>query len=129
MRKFPGQVALPGGKNDPGECDVDCALREAQEEVGLRNATIITVLERLAQPSYEPPMVVTPVVAHIAPSEWLALKPSLEEVDMLFVAPLYRFLLDPTDTQEILFKASNLVLDEIPTTRMKRLPRSRVTLC
>ena len=33
-----GEVCLPGGKNDPGESDVACALREADEEIGLRAA-------------------------------------------------------------------------------------------
>ena len=33
-----GRVCLPGGKNDPGESDVACALREADEEIGLRAA-------------------------------------------------------------------------------------------
>ena len=31
-----GEVCLPGGKKDPGDTDdVHCALREAQEELGL----------------------------------------------------------------------------------------------
>jgi hypothetical protein len=32
-----GEVCLPGGKNDFGESDVDAALREADEEIGLRS--------------------------------------------------------------------------------------------
>ena len=36
LRHHPGQIALPGGKVDPGDADaVAAALREAQEEVGL----------------------------------------------------------------------------------------------
>ena len=34
-RTHAGEVAFPGGKNEPGETDVEAALREAQEEVGL----------------------------------------------------------------------------------------------
>ena len=35
LRSHTGQVALPGGRQDPGERPVDTALREAHEEVGL----------------------------------------------------------------------------------------------
>ncbi len=35
-----GEVCLPGGKNDEGEGDTDCALREAEEEIGLRKQSV-----------------------------------------------------------------------------------------
>ncbi len=35
-----GQMALPGGKKEPGEDDIQAALRETQEEVGIHAAEI-----------------------------------------------------------------------------------------
>jgi len=36
MRSHPGQVSFPGGSIDPGETPRQAALREAEEETGLR---------------------------------------------------------------------------------------------
>lgn len=35
MRRHGGEISFPGGRADPGETLVECALREAQEEIGL----------------------------------------------------------------------------------------------
>ena len=36
----PGQISLPGGRIDPGESEIDGALREAREEVGADPSSI-----------------------------------------------------------------------------------------
>jgi 8-oxo-dGTP pyrophosphatase MutT (NUDIX family) len=35
MRRHAGEISFPGGRTDPGETLVECALREAHEEIGL----------------------------------------------------------------------------------------------
>jgi 8-oxo-dGTP pyrophosphatase MutT (NUDIX family) len=48
MRRHPGQLAVPGGRIDPGEDALAAALREAREEVGL-DPRRVEVLGRLSE--------------------------------------------------------------------------------
>ena len=65
LRHHPGQIALPGGKVDPGDADVvAAALREAQEEIALQPSQIeligtLTVHRTVTQ------FRITPVIAVI----------------------------------------------------------------
>ncbi|CAB5642873.1 putative NUDIX hydrolase [Comamonas aquatica] len=91
-----GQVAFPGGRQDPEDADATAtALREAQEEVGLDPGQV-EVLGSL--PVYETgtAFMVTPVVALVQPDA--ALHPNPYEVADVFEVPL-RFLLDPAHHQ------------------------------
>lgn len=91
-----GQVAFPGGKQDPEDADsVATALREAHEEVGLQ-AQHVEVLGSL--PIYETgtAFIVTPIVALVQPD--VVLKPNPYEVADVFEVPL-RFLLNPANHQ------------------------------
>ena len=92
MRKHPGQVSFPGGRIDPGDDGpVDAALREAEEEIGLKRADveIIGTADRYRTiTGFE----VTPVVGILPPD--LALKAHPGEVAAIFEVPL-DYLLDP----------------------------------
>jgi coenzyme A diphosphatase NUDT7 len=85
-----GEVCLPGGKNDPHESDAEAALREAEEEVGLRRGDA----EVLAQ---FPPFLskgrvsVRPVVARVADPGFVP-RPNPDEVRECFAVPLESFL-------------------------------------
>lgn len=91
-----GQVAFPGGRQDPEDADATAtALREAQEEVGLDPGQV-EVLGSL--PVYETgtAFMVTPIVALVQPDA--PLHPNPYEVADVFEVPL-RFLLDPAHHQ------------------------------
>ncbi len=96
LRSHTGQVALPGGRCDPGETVWRTALREADEEIGLDPALV--TLAGLSTPyrtgtGYE----VTPVVGFIAPGFTLTLNPA--EVADVFETP-FGFLMDPANHEE-----------------------------
>ena len=43
MRRHAGEISFPGGRADPGEGPVECALREAHEEIGLEPGAVEVV--------------------------------------------------------------------------------------
>ena len=92
LRNHRGQVSFPGGRRDPEDLTLAaCALREAQEEVGLPPACaeIIGYLDDYPTTTrYR----VTPVVALVRPPEQFAFDAG--EVAEIFEVPL-GVLLDP----------------------------------
>lgn len=88
-----GQISFPGGRLEEGDRDaVDAALREAEEEVGLRPdlVTVLGAMETRATISYYR---VTPVIGLAQP---FASVPQAEEVAEVFEVPL-PFVLDPAN--------------------------------
>jgi 8-oxo-dGTP pyrophosphatase MutT (NUDIX family) len=85
MRSHPGQVAFPGGKIDPGEDAVEAALREANEELGIRSEDV-TVIGASDVYKTGTGYAVTPVLAVVPPD--LVLQPNPTEVAAWFEAPV-----------------------------------------
>jgi 8-oxo-dGTP pyrophosphatase MutT (NUDIX family) len=91
LRHHPGQIALPGGRIEPGEDAVAAALREAQEEVALPPA-LPQVLGTLGPHETVTGFSVTAVVALLR--EPFAPVPEAGEVEEVFGVPLAH-LADP----------------------------------
>ena len=93
MRSHPGQVSFPGGSIDPGETPHEAALREAEEETGLRpeGVEVFAELPELWLPPSN--FAVTPVLG------WWTEESPVGAVDPAEVHAVYRVpleeLLDP----------------------------------
>ena len=96
LRSHTGQVALPGGRQDPGERLWETALREAHEEVGLEPSFVDLV--GLSTP-YQTGTgyLITPTVGFVRPGFSLTANPA--EVADIFETP-FGFLMDPANYEE-----------------------------
>src|SRR5258705_625434 len=92
LKAHSGQVSFPGGRAEPGDPTPEfTALRESQEEIGLRPERI-EILARLPDYITRTGYRVTPIVGLLTPP--LELVPDPREVQEGFEVPL-AFLLDP----------------------------------
>lgn len=96
LRKHTGQIALPGGRQDPGELAWETALREAEEEIGLDRRFV--TLAGLSTPMLtRTGYLITPVVGFIG--DGFQLRPNPHEVADIFETP-FGFLMDPANHEE-----------------------------
>uniref|UniRef100_A0A8V0XVT3 Peroxisomal coenzyme A diphosphatase NUDT7 n=1 Tax=Gallus gallus TaxID=9031 RepID=A0A8V0XVT3_CHICK len=90
LRRSPGEVCFPGGKREEIDKDeIDTALREAKEEVGLQPEKV-EVICRLVPGIDKMNHLVTPVVGFI--EDTFQASPNPDEVSDVFVVPLEYFL-------------------------------------
>ncbi len=91
-----GQISFPGGRMDPQDLSPhDTALRESDEEIGLRSEAV-EIIGQLPQYLTVSGYSVTPVVALVQPQAEYAL--DAFEVADVFEVPLH-FLMDPANHQ------------------------------
>jgi 8-oxo-dGTP pyrophosphatase MutT (NUDIX family) len=96
LRSHSGQVSFPGGRAEPADASAEfTALRETEEEIGLRPASV-EVLGRLPDYRTRTGYRVTPVVGLLVPP--VAFVPDPNEVAEIFEVPL-AFLLDERNRQ------------------------------
>jgi 8-oxo-dGTP pyrophosphatase MutT (NUDIX family) len=96
LRRHTGQIALPGGRSDPGEAPWETALREAHEEIGL--APECVELAGLSTPYRTGTgFRITPVVGFV--SERFEPRINPHEVADIFEAP-FGFLMDPANHEQ-----------------------------
>ena len=99
LTRHSGQVALPGGRADPGEAPWTTALREAEEEIGLERRFVrLTGLCDVYRTGTG--FAITPVVGFVAPG--FALTPAEAEVAEVFETP-FVFLMNPDNHEERLW--------------------------
>lgn len=104
MTTHAGEVCFPGGMQDmeDSEDDVQTALREAYEEVGLENQ-YIDCIARMDTVESKHSLCVTPIIGYIHPptkAEPSQLQLNAEEVEVAFAVPLQYFA-NPTNCHSI----------------------------
>jgi 8-oxo-dGTP pyrophosphatase MutT (NUDIX family) len=100
LKRHAGQWALPGGKMDAGETPAETALRELEEEVGLK-LDMDRVIGHLDDYSTRSGFIISPVV--VWGGTGLRLTPNQSEVESIHRIPLEEFL-----------RADAPILQEIP---------------
>ena len=97
LRHHSGQVAFPGGREEPHDPSPEAtALRETREEIGLEPRHI-EVIGRLDEYRTGTGFRITPVVGIVRPP--FSLMPDDGEVDEIFEVPL-TFLFDPANHEQ-----------------------------
>jgi 8-oxo-dGTP pyrophosphatase MutT (NUDIX family) len=98
LRRHAGEISFPGGRRDPEDANLlDTALREAEEEIGLRRATVSPLGELSPTSTLATNYVIHPFVATIPAG--VAWQLSAKEVDAVLELPLAELRAGRTRTQ------------------------------
>ncbi|CAD0202457.1 unnamed protein product [Chrysodeixis includens] len=86
-----GQVSFPGGKMDKDETEIDTALRETEEEIGVPSEDIEIWSKMCQVDGRSSKIIITPVVGLIRDFDMNKLEPSEDEVAEIFTVPMKVF--------------------------------------
>ncbi len=104
LKHHPGQISFPGGKYEQSDQNLfNTAIREAEEEIGLR-ASDITTFGRLPEITTISQFSVTPIMAFINPAYQASIDPN--EVEEVFEVPADH-LLDKSKLYTGVFQIKN----------------------
>ena len=92
LERQPGEVCFPGGRMEPGETPVQCALRETWEELGIPSEQI-RLLGRLDFIAHRASFLMQPVLGEVDSGALTPyLRPNPAEVEEYFLVPLSHLL-------------------------------------
>ena len=81
LKRHPGEISFPGGRQDPGETLVETALREAHEEIGLPPDAVDVLGALEPTPTFVTNYAIYPFVGLIEPGfEWVMGEAEVAEV-------------------------------------------------
>jgi 8-oxo-dGTP pyrophosphatase MutT (NUDIX family) len=81
LKRHPGEISFPGGRQDPGETLLETALREAHEEIGLPPGVVDVLGALEPTPTFVTNYAIYPFVGLIAPGfAWVAQATEVDEV-------------------------------------------------
>lgn len=101
INSFKGQVCFVGGRRDANDKnDIETALREANEEIGIEK-TQITILAQLCPLLTSNGNLITPVVAFFDTTDYVP-KLNKQEVESLFELPTERFIIKERYKTEVI---------------------------
>lgn len=91
IRRQPGEICFPGGMKEHDETDLECALRETSEELGIREDDIKSCIEIGTLNTYGG-YIIKVYTGEITADVLEKAVPSPDEVEELFKVPLEFFL-------------------------------------